>query len=405
MSGPPQENWNVGHGDLQSLATNQAETGRDHVSDEPPSPNRQVASIKYPSHSGSSLPYPFDSQPSLNNGNGSHARKTTLVRRIIEKFHVLESHLPGYIKGEVDQIIPSLNDYCSGYGKVAAIENLDSEFLIYRKFGWLRNYALLHLQDELVALQHELAEFDKWEFRDGDQRRLLSRRLDYERPDSIRKEIVAKVHSKLKEYDEALLRTQKIQAIKRPSLRSQRNVHNLIHNTQSLVSSEAGWIREGTDLAALGPDADHGWLNTLLANTLNAISRTAVKRAFSNILGQTLFRTHEQKIKTGDEALHLVSLDRLDNILRAVITMVAAILLLVPVFVLFKLRPTNNSEVERKINHQILTIFIFTLLFSVSCSIFTQAKKQKVFTATAAYCAVLVVFLGNTSNVLVATNN
>ena len=77
--------------------------------------------------------------------------------------------------------------------------------------------------------------------------------------------------------DEALLRTQKIQAVKRPSLRSQRNVHNLIHNTQSLVSSEAGWIREGTDLAALGPDADHGWLNTLLANTFNAISRTAVK--------------------------------------------------------------------------------------------------------------------------------
>ena len=100
-----------------------------------------------------------------------------------------------------------------------------------------------------------------------------------------------------------------------------------------------------------------------------------------------------------------MSLDRLDNILRAVITIVAAVLLLVPVFVLFKLRPTNNSEVERKINHQILTIFIFTLLFSVSCSIFTQAKKQKVFTATAAYCAVLVVFLGNTSNVLVATNN
>ena len=70
----------------------------------------------------------------------------------------------------------------------------------YRKFGWLRNYALLHLQDELAALQHELVEFDKWEFRDGDQKRLVSRRLDYERADSRRKEIVASVHSKLKEY-------------------------------------------------------------------------------------------------------------------------------------------------------------------------------------------------------------
>lgn len=103
--------------------------------------------------------------------------------------------------------------------------------------------------------------------------------------------------------------------------------------------------------------------------------------------------------------MHLVCLDRLDNVLRAVVTILAAILLLVPIFVLFKLQPTNRSEVERKSNEQILTIFIFTLVFSASCSIFTQAKKQEVFTATAAYSAVLVVFLGNTSNVMTSMEN
>lgn len=127
--------------------------------------------------------------------------------------------------------------------------------------------------------------------------------------------------------------------------------------------------------------------------------------ACSDICKQTLFRTQEQKFKTGDEALHLVSLDRLDNVLRAVVTVLAVILLLVPVSVLFKLQPTNRSEVERKSNYQILTIFFFTLLFSASCSIFTQAKKQEVFAATAAYAAVLVVFLGNTANVFLATDN
>ena len=99
----------------------------------------------------------------------------------------------------------------------------------------------------------------------------------------------------------------------------------------------------------------------------------------------------------------MVSLYRLDNVLRAVITLLAAILLLVPVFILFKLQPLDKSEIQQKSNYQILTIFIFTLLFSASCSIFTQAKKQEVFTATAAYSAVLVVFLGNTSNVYLNT--
>lgn len=124
----------------------------------------------------------------------------------------------------------------------------------------------------------------------------------------------------------------------------------------------------------------------------------------SNIAEQALFRTHEQKIKTENEAVDLVSLDRIDNILRAVITALAAILLLAPVFVLFKLRPTEKSDMERQSNYQILTVFLFTLLFSACCSVFTQAKKQEVFAATAAYSAVLVVFLGNTSNALVATN-
>lgn len=77
--------------------------------------------------------------------------------------------------------------------------------------------------------------------------------------------------------DEALLRTQQIQAMKRPSLRSQRNVHSLIHNTESLVCDEADFIREGPDLAALGCAADRGWLNTFLVNVLNTISRTATR--------------------------------------------------------------------------------------------------------------------------------
>ena len=131
-----------------------------------------------------------------------------------------------------------------------------------------------------------------------------------------------------------------------------------------------------------------------------------VWNALSDIREQKLLRTHEQKIKTGDEALYLVSLERLENLLRTVVTISAAILLLVPVYVLFKLKPTEMSQVERNSNYQILTIFVSTMIFSASCSIFTQAKKQEVFTATAAYSAVLVVFLGgNISNVKVATKN
>ena len=116
---------------------------------------------------------------------------------------------------------------------------------------------------------------------------------------------------------------------------------------------------------------------------------------------KAIFRSSEQKAKTGSEELNLLSADRLDILLRIVITIIAAVLLLIPVFVLFRLTPTSREEFERKSNYQILTIFVFTLAFSASCSIFTQARRQEVFTATAAYSAVLVVFLGNTTNIMV----
>ena len=89
--------------------------------------------------------------------------------------------------------------------------------------------------------------------------------------------------------------------------------------------------------------------------------------------------------------------------MRLVITVLAAILLLVPVFILFELQPKHRSEYKRKSTFQIVVVFVFTMLFSASCSIFTKARKQEVFAATAAYCAVLVVFLGNTSNALAAS--
>ena len=58
-------------------------------------------------------------------------------------------------------------------------------------------------------------------------------------------------------------------------MRAQRNLHNLINNTQSLVQGEANWIRQGPDLAAVGCGTEHGWLDSFLEDTFNWLSRRA----------------------------------------------------------------------------------------------------------------------------------
>ncbi|KAL8657938.1 MAG: hypothetical protein Q9226_001433 [Calogaya cf. arnoldii] len=139
----------------------------------------------------------------------------------------------------------------------------------------------------------------------------------------------------------------------------------------------------------LTPNSIAGWFNGFLEDTLRKISPWAT---------QAIFRTKEQKIISGQEKVFLTSPCRLDIFLRVVLTILAAILLLVPVVILFELQPTDASQIRRKGGFQILTIFLFTLLFSASCSVCTKARRQEVFSATAAYCAVLVVFLGSTLN-------
>lgn len=79
-----------------------------------------------------------------------------------------------------------------------------------------------------------------------------------------------------------------------------------------------------------------------------------------------------------------------------------AALLLLPVLVIWELQSTQQYEARRAGRNQLLTIFFFTMGFSACCSILTKARRQEIFAITAAYCAVLVVFLGNTSTTNIA---
>ena len=109
---------------LKSVTTNPAETTRGQKTNELPSPDCPEASTISPIHSGSSIPYPFESQSFVKNENAGQgtrcsisemvlrltkwpAKRMSLVSRIIDKLHLSQSHLPGHVKGEVDQIIHS----------------------------------------------------------------------------------------------------------------------------------------------------------------------------------------------------------------------------------------------------------------------------------------------------------
>ena len=86
-----------------------------------------------------------------------------------------------------------------GYPKVAAFENSDPSFLIYRKFGWLHTRLLLYRQAELVDLENKLGKLDQKTFRDDNHVKLLSKRLDFGSSPE-RRDLVNKIAEKLEIY-------------------------------------------------------------------------------------------------------------------------------------------------------------------------------------------------------------
>jgi len=79
-----------------------------------------------------------------------------------------------------------------------------------------------------------------------------------------------------------------------------------------------------------------------------------------------------------------------------VMTLIVLILLIIPIISLYKVTSAGRSTATID---AMGILVVFVLLFSVTMGLVTKAKRHELFAASAAYAAVLVVFLGNLGNV------
>jgi MFS superfamily sulfate permease-like transporter len=100
-----------------------------------------------------------------------------------------------------------------------------------------------------------------------------------------------------------------------------------------------------------------------------------------------LFVTPEDQEKTSDPYIHYYSEERLGTLIKVIIAVVSTALLLIPIYLFL------SCNISLKWMASI--VLFFSLVFATAVSVFTSARRQEVFAATAAYCAVLVVFIGN----------
>ncbi|GES58894.1 hypothetical protein ATEIFO6365_0003017700 [Aspergillus terreus] len=237
----------------------------------------------------------------------------------------------------------------------------DNETFIYRKFDELAAQNLLYLQAEILVLEKELnkldvndANSDDMDLRDAIRTwETLTQRYDAnDEKARSRMDLVIRIREKLKEYHEALLLQSEIAKLNRPN--------------QRVLDTYTQWFKK--PYPALG-----GQAKTFL---------DAPQDLFADILQEELSRDGLHRIGRFNE--------RSISIAVAVISIIVAAVLLVGCITALYFITNDTAKLGM--------IAAFTATFALSVGLMTNARRAEIFAATAAYAAVLVVFVGGNIN-------
>lgn len=93
--------------------------------------------------------------------------------------------------------------------------------------------------------------------------------------------------------------------------------------------------------------------------------------------------------------MQLYAPERIEAFVNMLVTpLLCTMLLVLPVVAMYALNISGDRSAYQS---AVVVLLFFTLLFAGSMPLFTKAGRNEIFAASAAYCAVLVVFISNFS--------
>ncbi|KIW30876.1 uncharacterized protein PV07_02568 [Cladophialophora immunda] len=290
------------------------------------------------------------------------------------------------VQEEENTDVRALECAVAGWPRIATFVDSDPNFMIYRRFGWLRTRLLLYQQDVIREMESRLDYQDMQDAASAGTRRYLSNRDgDDMRTPAVRKALFQELDSRLKAYvDDLLARSAALYQWQRPDEQDRASIANLIHNDGSLAQRDRRWIRKVDDLIVLGGEPSSSWVHGLVSHIFTWASRSLVRCLLRN-------KIQDRKLEGSTIHVQLYERKRFNRVVGFLYTIAIVALIMGPVLVLYRLRHLDGYT-------QNLLAFAFTIAFALLCSTATAAKQHEIFGVTAAYCAVLVVFTNqNTS--------
>ncbi|KAF3937741.1 hypothetical protein ABW19_dt0203698 [Dactylella cylindrospora] len=275
----------------------------------------------------------------------------------------------------------------AGYAKLASFVDLEEDLAIFRRFSRLHARLLLYRQADIEELEEELQQLDLIEANnahdDGDPGGAPDRswkRVKNFEENKYRMELVEKLRESMKEYDDELFRYKQKLALKDAAEWQIQNVETWMNNQRPhpLVPTETRFLEDRGDVCALKAGSED-------SAVLTAALRSWARDSFGGL--SWIFRKKGNPASYGDPSIVYYNTDWKDTLARLLYATLVSVVLVAAVIALFFI----DSDGGR-----LACLCIATFLCGVVMAVFTTAKKGEIMGATAAYCAVLVVFVGST---------
>ncbi|PTD10458.1 hypothetical protein FCULG_00007682 [Fusarium culmorum] len=267
--------------------------------------------------------------------------------------------------------------YVDGFPSLANFiaSDRDGTSTIFKRFNRLAARNLLNLQSELAELEAKLDAFDDQDRESRESLQSLRNWKDFKDrndEDSERRKLLRDIKSTFKEYREALILESTLATIPPPDRKTLKAFRtNFFHGRPG----EAGaFPMLGGYSSSLYDDSD---------DLLVLHSREPPDKLTMFVQDNFGYLFEESGTSNGSSIAY-ASGKKISKFISYISTVLAAVLLIGAIVILYNI----NSD-----NLKLGLIALFTVLFSASVGLLTNAKRAEVFGATAAYAAVLVVFV------------
>ncbi|KAF2494499.1 hypothetical protein BU16DRAFT_41192 [Lophium mytilinum] len=278
--------------------------------------------------------------------------------------------------------------HLQGFPSLSALLASDHDLQVFRRFDRLASRNLLYLQAEILDLETRLDELDAadLEVANAEESEWMEVKLtarcwesfaekaeNGEEREVEKMKLVKLIRERMAEYQDALIRQSTILNLDKPNPRVKSGIIGWFEQNRPLVGHGRNLFdgKSKNDIVALRTPPDQDRLTMFLQNRLG------------------YFLRNRKKAKDGPadwDGMHYFHETIIGRIVSFFSVFLAALLLVGAITSLYFV--SNASS-------RMVLLAVFTTLFAASVGVLTNSRKVDIYAATAAYAAVLVVFIGN----------